>query len=107
LTLFYFYVIDINLKEKAMKRKIIIFFLLIFLALPVQASDPRPVSFRVTEDGEVFGTLEDGTHFSQTNISASFRIQKFQWEGGFWYVTDKGIIEAKNDREAILLYFIK
>jgi len=80
--------------------------LVIFILFPLFTSgyQPAPVDFEFNSEGEVFGTLEDGSEFSQTNIYSSPRIQKFTWRGGSWYVSDKGIIEASSDLEALLIH---
>ncbi len=83
-----------------------IFFLLLFLFLPFFGSaHPAPSSFVVSSNGEVTGKLEDGSEFSLLNIFADPAIQKFSWAEGFWYVSDRGIIEAENDLEALYIYF--
>jgi len=84
--------------------------ILIFLSIPlaVVAYQPRPVDFWFNSEGEAFGTLEDGTTFSQTNVAADFtRLQKFCWAEGCWYVSDKGVIEADYDLQALSIYLSK
>ncbi len=79
---------------------------LIVLSIPLMglANHPAPKDFQVNSEGEIFGKLEDGSKFSQTNIFSEPRIQKFTWEDGFWYVSDKGIIYADGDMEALSTY---
>lgn len=63
-----------------------------------------PISFWFNTEGESFGTLSDGSSFSQVNIANSFtRLQKFCWQE-CWYVSDKGIIEAEYDLQALSIY---
>lgn len=64
-----------------------------------------PTEFWFNEEGECFGTLEDGTEFSQVNIFSDPRIQKFCWTE-CWYISDKGIIEAESDLQALSIYFV-
>ncbi len=69
------------------------------------AYDPKPIDFWFNQDGEAFGILEDGSSFSQTNIVNDFtRLQKFQWEKEFWYISDKGVIFADSDLQALSIY---
>lgn len=82
----------------------ILLLILIFLPATISAHQPAPAQFEVNSDGEVFGVLEDGSKFSQINVYSSPRIQKFSWSGGFWYVSDKGIIEASSNLEALLIH---
>ncbi len=79
-------------------------------------SQPKPKTFSVNVDGEIFGILEyednSTTTFSQINMSADSklfpglgpRLQKFQWLCGSWYVSDKGAIEADYDIQAFSIY---
>jgi len=82
--------------------------ILILLLLPIMgfAYQPRPIEFWLNDQDEAFGTLEDGTTFSQTNVATDLgiRLQRFQWAEGYWYVSDKGIIEAESDLQAFSIY---
>ena len=73
------------------------------------ASDthPAPVSFTVDASGEAYGKLEGGYTFTQKNIflKNDIKIQKFVTGVNFFYISDKGIIEAENDLRAISIYF--
>jgi len=66
-------------------------------------------SFEVSEQGEIQGILESGVEFTQKNVvnDLGTRFQKFEMEKVYWYVTDKGIIEAKDDIEAFSKYLFK
>jgi hypothetical protein len=79
-------------------------FTLIFSPLLSFASQPAPADFEVNSKGEIFGKLEDGTDFSQVNVYKEPKIQKFSWEEGSWYVTDKGIIKADSNLQALSIY---
>lgn len=78
--------------------------LLLLIPLISFSAQPAPTSFEFNENGEVFGELEDGSKFSQTKISSELKIQKFEWDEGFWYITDQGIIEAESDLDAVIKY---
>ena len=96
--------------EFLMKPLLII--LLFLIALPVQAiltdyvPHPKPADFWRNSEGETFGILEDRSKFSQTNVATDLgiRLQKFQWREGFWYISDKGAIEADYDLQAFSIY---
>ncbi len=89
-----------------MKNLKFCFFLLLLIFSPLLsfASQPAPADFEVNSEGEIFGNLEDGTDFSQTNIYSEPRIQKFTWEKDSWYVSNKGIIKADSDLQALSIY---
>ncbi len=72
----------------------------------ILAYQPKPVDFWFNQEGEAFGTLEDGTSFSQINIATDLgiRLQKFQWGDLFWYVSDRGVIYADCDLQALSIY---
>lgn len=81
---------------------------LLVISTNVSAYQPKPVDFWLNNEGEAFGILEDGTSFSQTNIVNNFtRLQKFCWNEGFWYISEKGVIEAENDLQALSIYLAK
>ena len=90
-----------------MKMKYLLI-LLLLIPISVIAYQPKPISFEFNSEGEVFGILEDGTQFSQTNIATDLgiRLQKFQWSEGFWYISNKGIIEADYDLQAFSIYLV-
>ena len=62
--------------------------------------------FVVEENGESWGFLTSGVQFTQTNISNDLgvRIQRFQLEDAYWFVTDEGVIEATTETEALSIY---
>ena len=62
-------------------------------------------SFVKTEHG-FYGQLVSGVLFTQKNISNELgvRLQKFEMEQLYWYVSDKGIIKADSDIEALSKY---
>lgn len=61
--------------------------------------------FTVTDHGETFGFLESGVQFSQTNIINNVtRLQRFQVEQAYWYVSDRGDIQADTDTQALSIY---
>ncbi len=48
---------------------------------------------RVAEEREFWGYLENGSYFTQTNAFNDYvRIQRFQVDEAWWYITDQGII---------------
>jgi len=73
----------------------------------VTDSHPAPISFIVNTSGEAYGELEGGYSFTQKNIfmENNIKIQKFVTGAHFFYISDKGIIEAENDLRAISIYF--
>lgn len=69
---------------------------------------PPPAWFEVKESGEAYGELVNGVPFSQTNIANNYtRMQKFQIQDAWWYITDKGVIgfgEGISDLRALSIY---
>ena len=64
--------------------------------------------FVVNEDGSSWGALTSGVTFTQRNITNDVtRLQKFQMEDYFHYVTDKGDVTAENDLQALSIYLAK
>jgi hypothetical protein len=64
--------------------------------------------FVVEENGEAWGYLTNGIPFTQTNVvNEVTRLQKFQMEDYFHYVTDKGDVTAENDLQALSIYLAK
>ena len=94
--------------------------LLAVLVLPVAASIPEvytndniwtsthdtPVSVYLDEYGNFYGETETGKMFRQTRIenSLSIRLHKFSIDEAFWYVSDRGIIEAPSNVVALSIY---
>lgn len=64
-----------------------------------------PAYFIVNEEGEAHGVLTSGAEFSQTNVANEVtRLQRFQVENAFWYVSDQGVIHAQSDLQALSIY---
>jgi len=69
---------------------------------------PIPESFYVTEQREAFGTTTEGIPFSQTNIvNEVTRLQKFQIQEAYWYISDRGEIWADTDTQALSIYLTR
>jgi len=68
-----------------------------------------PVDYFVVEDnGEVWGHLVNGVQFTQTNVANDVtRLQRFQLQQAFWYVSDKGAFFAQSDLQALSIYLAK
>jgi len=81
-----------------MKHSIILLLIALFL-------HPIFTDFWFNPQGECFGTLSDGTTFSQINIWEEPRIQKFCWTEDCWFVSDIGAIWAGSTLEALSIYF--
>lgn len=77
------------------------------------ATSPRctaPVDwFVVNDDGSAWGQLESGITFTQLNVSNQLgvRLQKFIIEDAYWYITDRGVIYADGDIEALSVYLTR
>ena len=64
-----------------------------------------PAWFIVNPDGSAFGELESGVTFTQSNIANDLtRLQRFQLEEAYWFISDKGDIKAESDIEALSIY---
>lgn len=65
-----------------------------------------PVSIERDAYGNFFGKTETGKLYRQVNIenSLSIRLQKFMIDEAFYYVSDKGIINAPSDVIALSIY---
>lgn len=64
-----------------------------------------PVENFTVVDGETYGTLTSGVVFTQKNVAgSSIRLQRFEMEEVRWYVSDKGIIHAESDLQALSKY---
>lgn len=58
--------------------------------------------YRVAQNGEFWGYLENGSYFTQTNIVNDYtRMQRFQVDDAWWYVTDEGVIGRGDGLEPI------
>lgn len=67
-----------------------------------------PVEKFVVVDGETYGTLTSGVVFTQKNVAgSSIRLQRFEMEEVRWYVSDRGVIEAESDIQALSKYLSK
>jgi len=70
------------------------------------SSHDKPVSFSLDADGNFSGRTQTGKSFSQINITNSIgiRLQKFTIDEAFFYVSDKGIIVANTNAQALSVY---
>lgn len=66
----------------------------------------KPLNFTVDAFGNFEGVTETGKTFRQTVVpnTGSVRLQRFSIDEAFYYVSDKGIIKALSDEEALALY---
>lgn len=61
--------------------------------------------FVMNDDGSAWGALTSGVTFTQSNISnETTRLQRFQMEDAYWFVSDKGDIQAETEIEALSIY---
>ncbi len=67
-----------------------------------------PASFMSDGKGGFYGVTTQGTPFTQVLIlnESNIRLQKFAIGTVSFYITDKGVIYADNDAEAITEYFL-
>lgn len=67
----------------------------------------QPVYFTGDQTNGFWGYTESGRTFTQTPIEndLGFRIHKFAIDDAFFYITDRGIINAPNDLTALSMYF--
>jgi hypothetical protein len=69
---------------------------------------PEPETFEVTLEKEIFGFTTNNVEFSQINLCNDFtKLQKFQIQEAWWYISDKGIIgygEGISDLQALSIY---
>jgi hypothetical protein len=65
-----------------------------------------PVSFTQDNEGNFSGQTRTGKSFSQVNITNSIgvRLQKFTIDQAFFYISDKGIIIANSNAQALSVY---
>ena len=68
----------------------------------------KPLSFERDEYGNFFGITESGKTFTQTYVTSSIalRLQKFSIDEVEFYISDRGIINAENDIEALSIYLV-
>jgi len=66
----------------------------------------RPLSFDEDEFGNFRGVTETGKVFTQTYVAIAIpnRLQKFSIDDVSFYISDRGVIEAENDIEALSVY---
>lgn len=74
-----------------------------------ESEHDKPVQFYQDTFGNFYGTTATGKAFSQTSVenTLSVRLQKFMIDEAFFYVSDKGIIRAKDDMMALSIYLAK
>lgn len=70
------------------------------------AKQSKPAWFLVDNAGGFYGATEDGSTFTQTPIAndAHIRLQKFQIDAAFFYISDKGVIYAPDNLTALSMY---
>jgi len=68
----------------------------------------RPLSFSEDKYGNFSGVTESGKTFTQTYVTStiSVRLQKFSVDKIEFYISDRGIIKAENDIEALSIYLV-
>lgn len=69
----------------------------------------KPVFFEQDPLGNFFGSTATGKVFSQVNIEneLGIRLQKFSIDEAYHYITDRGVIVAESDIEALSIYLTK
>lgn len=69
----------------------------------------KPVFFAADGFGGFYGETERGTVFTQRVIANEFavRLHKFTIAELSFYVSERGIIEAASDTEALSIYFAR
>ena len=67
-----------------------------------------PIAHFELNNGVFTGELTSGVVFTQKNVAgSSIRLQHFQMEDVSWYVSDRGVIEAESDIQALSVYLSK
>jgi hypothetical protein len=71
--------------------------------------DDAPAWLMSDSLGGFYGETETGLSFTEQTVVNDFSIKlhKFTVSDTFWYITDKGVIEAVNDLEAISIYLAR
>ncbi len=66
----------------------------------------RPVSLFQDGNGGFFGYTATGFYYSQKPVTNTIgiRLHKFSIDQAYFYMSDKGLIEAKDDLVAISIY---
>jgi hypothetical protein len=69
----------------------------------------KPESFTVTSTGEAYGTTTTGIAFRQVNVvtNSDVRLQRFQIQEAYFYVSDRGVIRADNSTQALSMYIAR
>ena len=62
--------------------------------------------FSFDEYGQAVGATVSGIPFRQHNVANGYdiRLQRFEIGLAYWYVSDRGIIWAQSDLEALSIY---
>lgn len=66
----------------------------------------KPVSINLDGNGGFYGYTQTGKYYSQVPIEApeGIRIQKFQIDEAFYYISDRGVFRADDDKTAVEIY---
>jgi hypothetical protein len=74
-----------------------------------ESEHDTPVSFTQDLQGNFYGFTATGKSFQQVIIenTLGIRLQRFSIDEAFFYVSDKGIINASNDIMALSIYLSK
>jgi len=66
----------------------------------------KPTWFLQDDDSGFYGETENGYTFTQKNVANAYsiRLQRFSIGDIFFYVSDRGIIEAQSDLAAVSVY---
>lgn len=69
----------------------------------------RPVTFMRDAAGNTVGRTATGKVFYQYNIenSLAIRLQRFQIDEAYFYISDRGIIMAETDTSALSIYLTR
>lgn len=71
--------------------------------------DEAPAWLMSDSLGGFYGETESGLSFTEQSVvnDYSIKLHKFTISDTFWYITDKGVIEADNDLVAISIYLAR
>lgn len=71
--------------------------------------DQAPAWLMSDSLGGFYGETETGLLFTEQSVvnDYSIKLHKFTISDTFWYITDKGVIEAENDLVAISIYLAR
>jgi hypothetical protein len=69
----------------------------------------KPVSFHVSEAGDFYGITETGKLFRQYSIPniLDIRLQRFEIDDAYFYISDRGIIVATDTISALIAYIAR